>query len=98
MAALAVFQTGAFAGGAELAAVIFTAFRYACAGVKYAIAIRMGTRFFSHGQLPPDSEEAVIVPLRPTTRGCGFVPVVRGVWVLSMQSVSSFQYRIHQPV
>jgi hypothetical protein len=49
MAALAVFQTGAFAGGAELTAVIFTAFGYACAVVNHAIAIRMGTRFFSHG-------------------------------------------------
>jgi len=48
MAALAVFQTGAFTGGAELAAVIFTAFGYACAVVNHAIAIRMGTRFFSH--------------------------------------------------
>ena len=53
MAALAVFQTGAIAGGAELTAVIFTAFGYACAVVNNAIAIRMGTRFFSHGQLPP---------------------------------------------
>jgi hypothetical protein len=48
MTALAVFQTGAFAGGAEVAAVIFTAFGYARVGVHYAIAIRMSTRFFSH--------------------------------------------------
>jgi hypothetical protein len=49
MAALAVFETGAFAGGAELAAIIFSAFGHAFAGLNSAIAIRMGTRFFSHG-------------------------------------------------
>ena len=48
MAALAVFQTGAFAGSTEFAAVMFSAFGYACAGLNFAIAIRMGTRFFSH--------------------------------------------------
>jgi hypothetical protein len=48
MAAAAVFQTGAFAGSAELAAVIFIAFGHACAGFKCAVTIRMGTRFFSH--------------------------------------------------
>jgi hypothetical protein len=48
MAALAVFQTGAFAGGAELAAIIFSGFGYAGAGLDFAIAIRMSTRFFSH--------------------------------------------------
>ena len=47
MAALAVFQTGAFAGSAELAAVILFAFGHACAGFNRAITIGMGTRFFS---------------------------------------------------
>jgi hypothetical protein len=50
MTALAVFQTGAFTGGAKLAAVIFTALGYARAGVNHTIAIRMGTAFFSHGR------------------------------------------------
>jgi hypothetical protein len=49
MAALAIFQTCVFAGRAELAAIIFSAFGYAGAGLNLAIAIRMGTRFFSHG-------------------------------------------------
>jgi hypothetical protein len=48
MAALAVFQTSAFAGSAELAAVILFAFGHACAGFNRAITIGMGTRFFSH--------------------------------------------------
>jgi hypothetical protein len=48
MTALAVFQTSAFAGGAELAAIVLSAFGYACAGLNFAITIRMGTRFFSH--------------------------------------------------
>ena len=54
MAALAVFQTGAFAGSAELAAVIFFAFGHAYAGFNCAVTIRMGTGFFSHDSLPPD--------------------------------------------
>jgi hypothetical protein len=48
MAAVAVFKTSAFAGGAELAAVVLSAFGYAVAGLNFAIAIRMGTGFFSH--------------------------------------------------
>lgn len=48
MTALAVFQTGALAGRAELAAVILSAFGYASAGLNFAIATRMSTRFFSH--------------------------------------------------
>jgi hypothetical protein len=53
MTALAVFQTGTFAGGAELATVVFSAFGYAFAGLNFAIATRMSTRFFSHDELPP---------------------------------------------
>ena len=49
MAALAVFQTRAFTSGAELAAIIFSAFGYAGAGINFAIATRMSTGFFSHG-------------------------------------------------
>jgi hypothetical protein len=60
MAALAVFQAGAFAGGAELAAIIFSIFGYAGAGLKDAIAIRMGTRFFSHGRYLRSSKRQLL--------------------------------------
>ena len=49
MAALAILETGALAGSAEFAAVVFSVFGYARAGFNLAIAIRMGTRFVSHG-------------------------------------------------
>jgi hypothetical protein len=43
MAALAIFQAGAFTSGAELAAIVFALFGHALTGFKRTVAVRMGT-------------------------------------------------------
>ena len=77
MAALAVLDTGALAGSAEFAAVVFSVFGHARAGFNLAIAIRMGTRFVSHGQFPPHGEEAVIMPLHLRRQRAASVPLLK---------------------
>ena len=78
MTALAVFQAGAFGGGAELATVIFSAFRYACAGLNLAIAIRMGTRFFSHGYHLSSVKRGTYRATTSTAVGHRGVAIIRG--------------------
>jgi hypothetical protein len=48
VAALTIFQTGTFAAGAKLAAILFAVFGYGLAKIKLALALVIGTDFIRH--------------------------------------------------